>query len=114
MKFTSTTALLSIILSAHLVFSKSCDDSECVELYRGSDCQGAGELTNYVPTCNNGCFQYSSFDSVRVSGSGFEGTDCHIFSDPNCQNEITDTGNEVQTNCVNAPGAQSMICYFDC
>ncbi|KAJ7857131.1 hypothetical protein B0H14DRAFT_2158118, partial [Mycena olivaceomarginata] len=85
---------------------------ECVELYRGSDYQGAGELTNYVLTCNNGCFQYSSFDSVRVSGSGFEGTDCHIFPDPNCQNEILDTGNQLGGKCVDMPGARSMIWYF--
>ncbi|KAJ7684127.1 hypothetical protein DFH06DRAFT_970030, partial [Mycena polygramma] len=68
---------------------------------------------NYIPTCNNACYQFSSFDSVEVSGS-IRGTDCHIFSDANCQNEITDTGNIAEYQCFNTPGAQSMICYFGC
>ncbi|KAJ7495500.1 hypothetical protein FB451DRAFT_1019736 [Mycena latifolia] len=112
MKFTFTAAALFIL--APLAWGKECDDSECVRLFRGSDCQPAGQLVDYVPTCNSGCFQYSSFDSVSVSGSGFEGTDCHIFSDNNCQNQITDTGNVIEGKCVNTQGAQSMICYFDC
>ncbi|KAJ7175154.1 hypothetical protein C8R43DRAFT_873221 [Mycena crocata] len=114
MKFAYTAAFLSFVFSVQPTFAKECTDSECVTLYRGSDCQPAGSLLDYVPTCNNACFQYSSFDSVRVDGSGFEGTDCHKFSDNNCQNEITDTGNTVQDKCVNTAGAQSMICYFDC
>jgi hypothetical protein len=117
MKFASSTALVSlgsVIFQAHVVLSKDCTGQECVTLYRGSDCQGAGQLTNYVPTCGGNCYQYSSFDSVLVSGDTFFGTDCHIFSDFNCQNQITDTGNQHGTECVNAAGAQSMICYFDC
>ncbi|KAJ7450193.1 hypothetical protein FB451DRAFT_723919 [Mycena latifolia] len=79
MKFTFTATLVSVLVSVQSALAKSCTDSECVYLYRGSDCQAPGELTNYVPTCNSGCYQYSSFDSVLVAGSGFEGTDCHIL-----------------------------------
>ncbi|KAJ7450191.1 hypothetical protein FB451DRAFT_1101988 [Mycena latifolia] len=112
MKFSCTGILFPVLLTAQLVTSKVCQGSECVSLYSGSDCQG--ELTNYVPTCNSGCYQYSSFNSVGVSGNGILGTDCHIFSDSNCQNQITDTGNQVDGKCINTQGAQSMICYFDC
>ncbi|KAF7322056.1 hypothetical protein MKEN_00728600 [Mycena kentingensis (nom. inval.)] len=94
--------------------AKECSDSECVRLFRGSDCQPEGQLVDFVPTCDSSCFRFSSFDSIDVSGSLFEGTDCHVFSDANCQNEIADTGN-VQTNkCLNTAGAQSAVCFFDC
>ncbi|KAJ7478938.1 hypothetical protein FB451DRAFT_1240207 [Mycena latifolia] len=113
MKISYITAI-SLLLHASIALSKSCDGGECVSLYRGSDCQPAGELTDYVPTCGGNCYQFNSFDSVAVSGGFADGTDCHIFSDINCQNEITDTGNVHSNKCVNTPGAQSMICYYAC
>ncbi|KAJ7458176.1 hypothetical protein FB451DRAFT_1097804 [Mycena latifolia] len=112
MKFAAITATLALLTD--LVVSKECSDGACVSLYRGSNCQLAGRLLDYVPTCAGNCFQYSSFDSVDVNGDVFLGTDCHIFSDKNCKNQITDTGNVVGNKCVNTAGAQSMICYYGC
>ncbi|KAJ7477934.1 hypothetical protein B0H11DRAFT_1726180, partial [Mycena galericulata] len=69
----------------------------------------------YVPTCAGNCFQYSSFNSLYIQGLDiFAGMDCHAYSDYNCQDEIVDSGNIDGGACVNTPGAQSMICYFDC
>ncbi|KAJ6535422.1 hypothetical protein B0H19DRAFT_884319, partial [Mycena capillaripes] len=89
---------------------------ECVNYFHGSDCQSGNFAGNFVPTCAGNCFQFKSFDSVSVVGNGIFGTDCHVFSDGNCQNQIADTGNDVfgPDKCVNVPGAQSMQCFFDC
>ncbi|KAJ7046297.1 hypothetical protein C8F04DRAFT_343066 [Mycena alexandri] len=118
MKLSYPTVILSLIVRAHLASSKACSGgihNECVAFYRGADCQDPGELGSYTPTCEGNCFQFDSFDSLAVTGSQFFGTDCHIYSDINCQNQIADTGNEVSgRKCVNAAGAQSMICYYDC
>ncbi|KAJ7310944.1 hypothetical protein DFH08DRAFT_454869 [Mycena albidolilacea] len=104
MKFTPTTILLSTLLTAPLALSKICQGSECVALYSGTGCQRTTQPTNYVPTCNSPCYQYSSIDSVWVTGSAIEGTDCHIFSDPNCQYEILDTGNQLGESVLICPG----------
>ncbi|KAJ7437407.1 hypothetical protein FB451DRAFT_1061000, partial [Mycena latifolia] len=71
-------------------------------------------ITDYVPTCAGNCYQYSSFDSILVSGNGILGTDCHAYSDVNCQQQIADSGNVVEDRCLNAQGAQSMKCYYNC
>ncbi|KAJ7226599.1 hypothetical protein C8J57DRAFT_1585400 [Mycena rebaudengoi] len=116
MKLTPTTIVLSLLIYGQQVVSKACNvfENECVSLHRGDNCQASGLLTDFVPTCEGNCFQFDSFDSVLVRGSGFKGTDCHIFSDINCQNEIVDSGNEEREHCESAPGAQSMRCFFDC
>ncbi|KAJ7445844.1 hypothetical protein FB451DRAFT_1292327 [Mycena latifolia] len=119
MKISFPALFLSIFLNGHLVLSKSCNhgitgSGECVTLFSGGGCQSGAELTEFVPTCEGNCFQFSSFDSVSVIGNGFLGTDCHVFADSNCQDEIADTGNSVGFECANAAGAQSMQCFFDC
>ncbi|KAJ6535421.1 hypothetical protein B0H19DRAFT_963463 [Mycena capillaripes] len=120
MKTSFQAAFLALLFHAHLTIAKDCSNSigqeECVSYFRGSDCQGAAELGSFTPTCAGNCFQFSSFDSVGVVGNDLFGTDCHIFSDPNCQNQIADSGNHVSSGrqCVNAQGAQSMQCFFNC
>ncbi|KAJ6494970.1 hypothetical protein DFH09DRAFT_1206090 [Mycena vulgaris] len=116
MKFTATAAaILSVLFRTQLTLAAGCSGSECAQLYHGSGCDSHSILTDFVPTCEGNCFQFSSFDSVLVSGNGFKGTNCHIYSDNNCQNQVSDTGNQVEIgNCVNTPGAQSMKCFFDC
>ncbi|KAJ7495499.1 hypothetical protein FB451DRAFT_1360258 [Mycena latifolia] len=114
MKFAHTSALLAIISGAALTAAKSCSADECVSYFHGSDCQNANYISDYVPTCGGNCFQYNSFDSILVEGNGILGTDCHAYSDANCQNELADSGNTVESRCLNAQGAQSMKCYYNC
>lgn len=119
MKPARAAALLSIVFAPALSTAKSCngEEVECVTYFHGSDCQEANTIADYVPTCDRNCFQFSSFDSIRVAGNAIFGTDCHAYSDPNCQNEIGDSGNTVSGfpgRCLNVQGAQSMICDFDC
>ncbi|KAJ7169297.1 hypothetical protein C8R43DRAFT_916772 [Mycena crocata] len=112
MKFASTGAAFAIFLHTELASSAPCQGSECVSLYSGAGCKSS--LTNFIPTCEGNCFQMG-FDSLGVSGNGFKGTDCHVYSDTNCQNQILDTGNEVEiSGCFDSAGAQSMKCFFDC
>ncbi|KAF7342479.1 hypothetical protein MVEN_01837400 [Mycena venus] len=118
MKFLQSTALLSITLSVRFAQGKPCGSGggECVTYFHGSDCDSANYIGDYVPTCGGNCFQYSSFDSLDVNGNDIFGTDCHVYSDSNCQNQIADTGNIVSFagKCVNTQGAQSMKCYYGC
>lgn len=85
MKFASTGAAFAIFLHTELASSAPCQGSECVSLYSGAGCKSS--LTNFIPTCEGNCFQMG-FDSLGVSGNGFKGTDCHVYSDTNCQNQI--------------------------
>ncbi|KAF7342478.1 hypothetical protein MVEN_01837300 [Mycena venus] len=106
MKFFCT-ALLSVILSMPVAQGKPCSEGggECVSYFHGSDCDGANLISDYVPTCAGNCFQYNSFDSLSVQGGFLFGTDCHIYSDINCQNQIKDTGNVIDDiSCVNVQG----------
>ncbi|KAJ7593570.1 hypothetical protein C8J56DRAFT_777988, partial [Mycena floridula] len=59
---------------------------------------------------------FDSFDSVAVQGNDFLGTDCLIYSDVNCQNQVADTENRVALapKCVNTLGAKSMRCFHNC
>ncbi|KAJ6534079.1 hypothetical protein B0H19DRAFT_964529 [Mycena capillaripes] len=109
-------ALLSVILGVRVAQGKPCNGAECVSYFRGPDCDSASLISNYVPTCAGNCFQFDNFDSLSVQGNEFFlGTDCEIYSDINCQNEIKDTGNVVAgPTCVNVPGAQSMKCFYNC
>ncbi|KAJ7347479.1 hypothetical protein DFH08DRAFT_960797 [Mycena albidolilacea] len=109
-------AIISLVVGASLASAKECNGGggECVSHFHGSSCQGTNFIGDYVPTCGGNCFQYSSFDSLLVEGSLFLGTDCHVYSDYNCQNQIVDTGNILGTSCYNTPGAQSMRCFYDC
>ncbi|KAJ7467504.1 hypothetical protein FB451DRAFT_1137342 [Mycena latifolia] len=107
---------IALLLSAPLAHAKYCLAPPCVSLHRGSGCSGSriSYLADYVPTCQGNCYQYDSFDSVEVSGSWIRGTTCHIYSDRNCQDQITNTGNVFFDKCANTPGAKSMKCYFNC
>ncbi|KAJ7046296.1 hypothetical protein C8F04DRAFT_1063908 [Mycena alexandri] len=117
MKLSYLVLVVSVLVHQQApAFAKSCDAAgECVAFFHGSDCQANNLISDYVPTCEGNCFQFSSFDSLSVKGSFFLGTDCHIYSDINCQNQITNTGNvNTGPDCSNTAGAQSMICYYDC
>ncbi|KAJ7923636.1 hypothetical protein B0H13DRAFT_1979720 [Mycena leptocephala] len=119
MKFTSGAVFFSLLAHVHLALSGNCrsgiGEDECVAYYQGNNCNGDVELGSYVPTCEGNCFQYSSFDSLQLSGTT-HGVDCEVYSDSNCQNLILDTGNVGgdRSQCFNTKGAQSMRCYYDC
>ncbi|KAJ6535468.1 hypothetical protein B0H19DRAFT_963754, partial [Mycena capillaripes] len=69
-----------------------------------------------VPAAAETGFQYTTFDSLSVKGNNIFGMDCNIYSNINCENTVTDTGNHVSDNaqCINVQGAQSMRCFYDC
>ncbi|WPH02945.1 Hypothetical protein R9X50_00581600 [Acrodontium crateriforme] len=89
---------------------------ECVTLYNGENCPSNGVEASYKPTCAGNCYVYG-FNSLNVQGSYFYGTNCHAYSDSNCQNEIGSSGNIVGAGagkCFNFQGGQSMKCYYNC
>lgn len=88
-------------------------DSECVTVYSGSDCATNGVETSYRPTCAGNCYVYG-FDSLKVQGSAYYGTNCVAYSDTNCQDEIGQSGNQYSGDCSTFEGGQSMKCYYDC
>ncbi|KAJ7458175.1 hypothetical protein FB451DRAFT_1406485 [Mycena latifolia] len=114
MKLTYATALLSVALGAARTSAKACSGEECVSYFHGANCQATNYISDYVPTCAGNCFQYNSFDSLYLTGNSILGTDCHAYSDSNCQNQIADSGNIVHQGCLNSPGAKSMKCYYNC
>jgi hypothetical protein len=91
-------------------------NGECVAYYYGPNCGNGGGLAGkYKPTCKGNCFKFNSFNSIAAEGDGTYGTDCVVYSDDNCQNEIGDTGNHISGGpCNNFPGANSMKCYYRC
>ncbi|KAJ7756228.1 hypothetical protein B0H16DRAFT_695394 [Mycena metata] len=116
MKFTATSAFsfLAAVLTVQRTTAECTGTDACVELHRGADCSVDETLVSFIPSCGGGCYQYSNFDSVEVGGTFLFGTDCHVYSDFNCQDEILDTGNILTEKCVNTPGAQSLRCFFAC
>ncbi|KAJ7857089.1 hypothetical protein B0H14DRAFT_2352354 [Mycena olivaceomarginata] len=114
MIFKHLAALFSLAAGASIASAKLCNADECVSYFHGGDCQSGGYISDYVPTCGSNCFQYSSFDSILVEGNGILGTDCHAYLDPNCENELVDSGNIVTSVFVNSQGAQSMRCFYNC
>ncbi|KAF7335008.1 hypothetical protein MVEN_02251000 [Mycena venus] len=100
-----------------MVFSKPCSfesPTECVTIFGAENCSEGNFILNYTPTCAGNCYQYSSFDSITVQGNTIDSTNCYVYSDINCKDLILETGDHQDTTCFNTPGAQSMICYFDC
>jgi hypothetical protein len=82
----------------------------------GSDRQsGVCSASSKCTAMAAAAIEYNSFDSVNVAdGTFFQGTDCYIYSDYNCQYQVADTGNQEGSKCVNVPGAQSMRCFEGC
>ncbi|KAJ7587297.1 hypothetical protein C8J56DRAFT_786902 [Mycena floridula] len=104
--------LSGLLFQAHRLFSKPCGNNECVCLYGGRNCLVQNQITNYVPTCEGNSYQFDSFDSVAAQGNDFLQTDCLLYSDVNCQNQVADTGNRV--SLAPTPGARSMRCFYNC
>jgi hypothetical protein len=107
-------ALVVLAALATRTAAKNCASGAAACVAYGPAC---GDLTEqYTPTCEGNCFQYNSFGAIQVQGNIIKGTDCHVYSDSNCQNQILDTGNQVLTgscHTLSQPG-QSMKCYFNC
>lgn len=109
--------MISLASMATLSRAKDCEQGqECVNLYSGGNCDPYLFELSYQPTCEGNCYVFP-FTSLRVKGTYFLGTNCHAYSDTNCQDEIGSTGNVVGTGsgeCTNFGGGQSMKCYYDC
>ncbi|KXJ92535.1 hypothetical protein Micbo1qcDRAFT_202756 [Microdochium bolleyi] len=91
-------------------------NGQCGEIFSGGGCNN--KIGQIGPDCSGTCYR-GSFLSIRASGDGTYGTNCHIYSDDNCQNDIGSTGNikfSWQGGCKDATGAQgkSYRCYFKC
>lgn len=91
-------------------------NGQCVTLYSNGGCDGSYKITSYKPTCAGNCYQYDSFQSLKVAGDGTYGTSCTMYSDINCSNRVASSGNVVVGGgkCVNAANAKSMKCYYRC
>jgi hypothetical protein len=112
------------IASLPSAFAKDCGsqpgiaNGECVKFYSGNSNTNCNDyltgIISYKPTCQGNCYVYP-FDSISVSGDGTYGTNCYVYSDSNCQNEMFSTGNVVGAGgCWASSGANSMKCYYRC
>ena len=88
-------------------------NGECVFVYDESnnDCKGAA-ISAYRPTCDGNCYT-QPFGSIQAAGDGVFGTACTIYSDDNCQTEISSIGNTISLSCGNTVG-RSMKCFYRC
>jgi hypothetical protein len=109
------TVLFTLAALATCTAAKSCATFGACVTY-GDVCNGAELPNGYTPTCTGNCFQYDSFGAIQVWGNDFLGTDCHVYSDDNCQNQILDTGNQVFTGSCHTldPVGKSMKCFYNC
>ncbi|KAI1148779.1 hypothetical protein F4825DRAFT_454114 [Nemania diffusa] len=68
-------------------------NGQCGRFYRGDGCSDQIEAIG-PGHCSKQC--YSSNDeiaSIKASGDGTYGVNCHLYYDHNCQNQIGETGN---------------------
>jgi hypothetical protein len=94
-------------------------NGECVKFYSKPGCNGLDTIGSFRPDCTGACFSFDSFTSIEASGDGFFGTNCFVYSDTSCQNEIGSTGNQVVFfglgSCTTIePLAKSMKCFYRC
>ncbi|KAF3912607.1 hypothetical protein AA313_de0205743 [Arthrobotrys entomopaga] len=99
-------------------FASNCAGSpgqpggQCVQFYTGGGC--SGNSIKYQPDCSGACYRYDSFTGIKASGDGYFGTNCAVFSDTNCQNQIGSTGNNVLNGGCYSKTGKSMKCYYAC
>ncbi|KKK12603.1 hypothetical protein P175DRAFT_0500889 [Aspergillus ochraceoroseus IBT 24754] len=92
-----------------------CDTHTCITYYSDSGCTRGLERGSYKPDCSGNCFRFDSFSSIQVAANVLTGADCVAYSDSNCQNAISDSGNQHGHYCMeNLNGAKSMKCYYGC
>lgn len=91
----------------------------CVSLWPKSG-TGGQLVTSFVPNCDGQCHN-ARFESLIASGEpialgpAYWTTRCHVWADQNCGGrKILDTGNLKSYTNFNAPGAQSIKCYYKC
>jgi len=108
-------AVTTASMAANCESSPGIANGECVWFYSEQNCAGPS-IGSYKPTGAGNCFQYASFSSVKAAGDGVYGTDCYLFSDYNCQDEIANTGNvkygSGKCASVAVNEANSMICDY--
>ncbi|CZR54946.1 uncharacterized protein PAC_04831 [Phialocephala subalpina] len=110
-------SFLAFIALTGSAFAADCQNSpgvangECVKLYEGGNCNG-NVAVSYKPTCEGNCFQFG-FNSIDAAGDGTFGTSVVIYSDNNCQNQISTIGNTIESSCGNTIG-QSHKSFYRC
>ncbi|KAI1316745.1 hypothetical protein F5Y16DRAFT_406797 [Xylariaceae sp. FL0255] len=94
-------------------------NGQCGRYYRDADC--GDQIAAIGPgDCSKQC--YSTTDniaSIKATGDGTYGVNCHMYSDSNCQNQIGETGNIIfgGGKCYtpgNGATGHSMLCYYKC
>ncbi|KAF3935566.1 hypothetical protein ABW19_dt0203074 [Dactylella cylindrospora] len=100
------------VLAANCAGTPGLPGGQCVKYWSGATgCTGT--FKSYKPDCSGHCFVHD-FTGIKASGDGHFGTNCAIFSDANCQNQIASTGNNpVEYSCFKKTG-KSMKCYYAC
>jgi hypothetical protein len=119
MKSFTLVALATMATMAPTVLAADCSgeygsaNGECVAVFAPGDydCSGSA-IAEYKPTCGGNCYVLS-FGSVQAGGDGTYGTSCVLYSDDNCQNEVTVIDNTREESCGQNAG-NSMKCYYRC
>ncbi|KAI1171527.1 hypothetical protein F4777DRAFT_49511 [Nemania sp. FL0916] len=94
-------------------------NGQCGRYFRGAGCSDQIEAIG-PGKCSKQC--YSSKDeiaSIKATGDGTYGVNCHMYSDDNCQSQIGETGNTIfgGGKCYtpgNSAKGHSMLCYYKC
>lgn len=105
----SASAFVALSLAANCQNVEGVANGECVKLFPSGDGScGGNPATSFKPDCTGACFSFSSFDSIHVGGDGTFGTQCIVYSDPNCQTQ-TGVSNAFEVECVFADGLRKLI-----
>jgi hypothetical protein len=88
-------------------------NGECVRYYSSTGCAAQDQIKGYKPTCAGNCY-VDEFDSVKVSGDGTYSTNCVLYSDSQCQNQINDFGSKTGGGVCKNNSGWSMKCYYRC
>ncbi|EPS35619.1 hypothetical protein H072_10958 [Dactylellina haptotyla CBS 200.50] len=100
-------------LAANCIGPAGTLGGQCVKFWSGATgCTGT--YHGYKPDCSGHCFQFDSFTGIKASGNGLYGTNCAIFSDYDCKNQIASTGNNLREPVCFKKVGKSMKCYFNC
>jgi hypothetical protein len=105
-------SLLMVVSAASTVLAADCDGFECVRYGTTTPC-ASPEAGRFKPHCDSTCLT-RDFEWILVSGNSFFGTNCHAYRNPDCTDEIGETGNIVSDKCKAFPRGKSMRCFFKC
>ncbi|KAK2599833.1 hypothetical protein N8I77_011556 [Diaporthe amygdali] len=94
-------------------------NGQCGRYYRNTGCND--QIGSVDPgRCSGTCYKSSdTIYSVRAVGDGTYGTNCHLYYDDSCQNQIGETGNAIvgAGKCYTpsqGTGGHSFLCWYRC